>query len=316
MEMSKFTEGTSAQQKLDSLKEALNTSFAELPDIQRCWLASEFSTMKQRAMESIDYFAYRFKNNLHRLSKLGEAVETNSPQFIMSQFIFKTKTNIQKNLVLKAEEYKDFSEIIEAAKRIKRFFSREEVTLNPTNHHSTHSVLSILLQLLLYPMSAAENLFATNAVLRVISKAAALEKQEKYPLLIILAVAMKCVACGTNISSHHAPYRISHANIVEHINALFAPNQAARHSFTIMYRHVPVANACDLQTLQGTHPEPSSSITSPTPGTHSQPTPPLFMMPTLPTSSSELSFNQNRQLNYKKLEKPIPLNRWPTLVHL
>ena len=38
----------------------------------------------------------------------------------MSQFISKTKTDIQKHLVLKAEEYKDLSEIIEAAKRIER----------------------------------------------------------------------------------------------------------------------------------------------------------------------------------------------------
>ena len=79
--------------------------------------------MKQRATESTDCFAYRFKNNLHQLSKLGEAIESNSPHFIMSQFISKTKTDIQKHLVLKAEEYtEDLSEIIEAAKRIERSF--------------------------------------------------------------------------------------------------------------------------------------------------------------------------------------------------
>ncbi len=105
MENSKFTEETIARQKLDSFKQALKTSFGEPPEVQRRRLASEFSTMKKRAMESIDCFAYRFKNNLHRLSKIGESVETNSPQFIMSQF--KTKADIQKHLVLKAEEYKD-----------------------------------------------------------------------------------------------------------------------------------------------------------------------------------------------------------------
>ena len=120
MEKSKFTEETSAQQKLDSLKQALKSSFAEPTEVQRRRWASEFSTMKQRATESIDRFVYRFKNNLHRLSKLGEAVKSNSPQFIMSQFISKTKTDIPKHLVLKAEEYKDLSEIIEAAKRIER----------------------------------------------------------------------------------------------------------------------------------------------------------------------------------------------------
>ena len=41
----------------------------------------------------------------------------------MSQFISKTKPDIQKHLVLKAEKYKDLSEIIEAPKRIERSFS-------------------------------------------------------------------------------------------------------------------------------------------------------------------------------------------------
>jgi len=167
MEKSKFTAETTAQQKLDSLKKALKTSFAEPPEVQRCRLASEFSTMKQQATESIDRFAYRFKNNLHRLSKLGEAVESNSPQFNVSQFISKTKTDIQKHLVLKAEEYKDLSEIIEAAKRIERSFSPGGGHSTPTNHRSTHPTLSILPQTFLSPMGAAGNLFVTTAILMV-----------------------------------------------------------------------------------------------------------------------------------------------------
>ena len=123
MEKTKFTDETTPLQKLDSFKQALKSTFAEPPEVQRRRLASEFSTMKQRVTESIDRFAFRFKNNLHRLAKLGEPVDRNSPQFIMSQFISKTKPDIQKHLVLKAEEYKDLSEIIEAPKRIERSFS-------------------------------------------------------------------------------------------------------------------------------------------------------------------------------------------------
>ena len=118
----------------------------------------------------------------------------------------------------------------------------------------------------------------------------------------------------------------------------------------------PVVNACDLQTPQGAHPEPSSSTTPPTPGAHSQPTPVLFSMPTITTSSSELSVNLNRtilscqvtsagkqlqlpldsccsvtlcsldhaqlihsarpELNYKKLEKPIPVQMADTSTSL
>ena len=54
----------------------------------------------------------------------------------MSQFISKTKTDIQKHLVLKAEEYKDLSEIIEAAKRIEPSFSpgdHSKPLLDPPN---------------------------------------------------------------------------------------------------------------------------------------------------------------------------------------
>ena len=58
----------------------------------------------------------------------------------------------------------------------------------------------------------------------------------------------------------------------------------------------PVATACDLQTPQGTQPEPSSSATPPNPDALFQPTPPLFSMPTLPTSCSELSVNLNRTI--------------------
>ena len=78
--------------------------------------------MKQRVTESIDNFAFRFKNNLHRLAKLGEPVDRNSPKFIMFQFISKTKEDFQKHLVLEAEQYKDLSEIVEAVKRIERSF--------------------------------------------------------------------------------------------------------------------------------------------------------------------------------------------------
>ena len=117
---------------MDSLKNALSQTFAEPQDVQRRRLASEFSTMKQQATEPIDRFAYRFKNNLHQLAKLGETVEENSPHFVMSHFISKTRSDIQRHLVLKAEDYKNLSDIIEAAKRIERSF-------NPVNSGATSS---------------------------------------------------------------------------------------------------------------------------------------------------------------------------------
>ena len=75
MERTKFTDETTTLQKLKSFKQALQFSFAEPPEVQSRRLASEFSTMKQRVTESIDRFAFRFKNNFHCLAKLGEPVD-------------------------------------------------------------------------------------------------------------------------------------------------------------------------------------------------------------------------------------------------
>ena len=215
-----------------------NISFAEPPEVQRRRLASEFSTMKQRTTESIDCFAYRFKNNLHRLSKLREPVESNSPQFIMSQFISKTKTNIdQKHLVLKPEEYKDLSEIIEAAKRIERSFSpgghsnTNKPPLDPPNALNTTPIPPV-------PEGRRRKPFCYQCHSPSHIKSSCPKRTVKTPPLAILSVAMKCVACGTNISSHHAPYKTSYANMAEHISVPFAPNQDARHSFTIMSLHL------------------------------------------------------------------------------
>ena len=125
------------KQHLSKSWKALKSSFAEPPDVQRRRLASEFSTMKQRVSESIDRFAFRFKNNIHPLAKVDEPVDQKSPQF-MSQFLNKTKLDIQKHLVLKAE-YLDLSEIIEAAKRIEHSFSRSHSQPNKQLQEQTEA---------------------------------------------------------------------------------------------------------------------------------------------------------------------------------
>ena len=171
-----FTDETTPLQKLDNFKQALKSTFAELPEVKRRRLASEFSTMKQRVTESIDCFACCFKNNLHRLAKLGEPVDGNSPQFIISQFISKTKPDIQNHLVLKAEEFKDLSEIIEAPKRIKRSFSH---SYSQPNKQSPEQTLLPLLQLLVFLSVAAKDPAFIVAVPMAIPKATAPKNAEK-----------------------------------------------------------------------------------------------------------------------------------------
>ena len=248
--------------------------------------------MKHRATESIDCFAFRFKNNLHRLAKLGEPVDRNSPQFIMSQFISKTKPDIQKHLVLKAEEYKDLSEIVEAAKRIERSFSPvhspskptpsspNALVTNPTSvpprgrerglrcHHcSTAGHMKSNC-----PEKMRKNTFTTpnrsKEVCRLWNKhqrsPCTLEDQScKYGRL------HKCNTCSKLLCKE-----INHENLTQ-----------------------PIANSCQVQKPQVNQPEPSTSALPSTSSNQAHPaTPPLFGMPTLRHSSSELSVNLNRTI--------------------
>ena len=295
--------------------------------------------MKQRATESIDCFAYRFKINLHRLSKLGEAVESNSPQFISNspQFISKTKADVQKHLELKAEEYKDLSEIIEAAKRIEPSFS-------PGGHSNTNK-----------PPLDPPNALNTTPIPPVPDG-----RRRKHSCYHCHSPGHIKSSCPKRTVKTPSSGNSQRGNEVcclwnkHQQSPCTLQNQLCKYGRAHKCKapvhsnvYPPVADACDLQTLQDPRPEPSSSTTPPTPGPHSQLTPPLFSMPTLPTTSSELTVNLNRtilscqvtsagkqlqlpldsccsitlcsidhaqlihserpELNYKKLEKPIPV---------
>ena len=308
--------------------------------------------MKQRATESIDCFAYRFKNNLHRLSKLGEAVESNSPQLITSQFISKTKTDVQKHLVIKAEEYKDLLEIIESRVPL----ALEEVTVTPTNHRPTHPTLLILPPIPPVPDGRCRKPFCYHCHSPGHIKSSCPKRTVKTPSLgnsqrgnEVCRLWNKHQPSSCTLQNQSCKYGRAHKCTV----ICSKPGCKA-----LVYNYVspPDANECDLQTPQDPSPEPSSSTTPPTSGAHSQLTPPPFSMPTLPTSSSELSVNLNRtilscqvtsagkqlqlpldsccsvtlcsfdhaplihserpELNYTKLEKPIPVQMADTSAFL
>ena len=106
---------------------------------------------------------------------------------------------------------------------------------------------------------------------------------------------MKCVASGTNISSHHALLQNESCKYGQPHKCTICSKPGCK---ALVHNNISprVAHACDLQTPQGHHPVPSSSTTPSTPGALSQPIPPLFSMPTLPTSSSELYVNLNRTM--------------------
>ncbi|KAJ7378900.1 hypothetical protein OS493_019591 [Desmophyllum pertusum] len=297
MEKTKFMDDTTTQQKFDSFKNALQESFAEPPEVQRRRLASEFSSMKQRATESIERFAFRFKNNLHRLAKLGEPVDRNSPQFIMSQFTSKTKTDIQKHLVLKAEEYKDLSEIIEAAKRIERSFS-------PGRSHS--------------PSNAEPPLEPPHVLTTDPSSSSPRYRRR----------GLHCYRCNSpdHVQSNcpeKTPKNNSFGNFHRGKEVCRLWNNHQQSPCTLQdqscrygrqhkcntcsksgckeINHAstspPVVNSCDAQSPQATHPGPSPLAAMPTSSGNSQSAiPPLFMMPTLSNPSNKLSVNFNRTI--------------------
>ena len=73
--------------------------------------------MVQDPSESIDQFAFKYKNVLHKLDKLGKISESLS-HFVISQFISKLQPHIAQHIVLQMDQITRFDEAIEAAHRI------------------------------------------------------------------------------------------------------------------------------------------------------------------------------------------------------
>ena len=194
----------------------------------------------------------------------------------MSQFISKTKTDIQKHLVLKAEEYKDLSEIFEAAKRIERSFS-------PGGHSNTNK----------------PPLDPPNA-LNIIPTPPVPDGRRKKPFCYHCHSPghIKSSCPKRRIVKTHSLGNSQRGNEVcclwnkHQQSPCTLQNQSCKygqpHKCTIcskpgckalVHNNVPppVAHACDPQTPQGNHPVPSSSTTPSTPGALSQPIPPHYM---------------------------------------
>ena len=120
------TEGFSAQtpsQQFDMYVKALREEFEEPKDSKCRRLASELSAMVQDPLESIDQFAFKYKNVLHKLDKLGENLSKACPTYVTSQFISKLQPHIAQHIVLQADQITRLDKAIEAARRIEQSFS-------------------------------------------------------------------------------------------------------------------------------------------------------------------------------------------------
>lgn len=134
-EKSKFSPDTTAAEKLQRFQDALKEAFSEPKDAQRRRLATELSSMKQSNVEPVEVFAFRFKNTLHKLDKLGEQLNNSSSAFVISLFLSKTKSELQRHLLVKSDEFKTLDEAISAAKRVERCFCPVS-----TKSHDSHKV--------------------------------------------------------------------------------------------------------------------------------------------------------------------------------
>ena len=188
-----------------------------------------------------------------------------------------------------------------------------------------------------------------------ILKATASKKRRKTTILRIPKEVTKFAVYGTNIIDLPASYQ----NQLCRYGRLHNCNSCSKSSCKDI-KHAntrpPVVNSCEVQQPQVTQPGPRTSE-PPSSGVQSQcSNPPLFLMPTLPHSSNELSVNLNRsilscqvtsagtvlqlaldsccsvklcsldhaqhihsarpELKYKKLEKPIPMQMADTSASL
>ena len=100
----------------------LRDEFQEPTDSKCRRLAAELSAMKQDPSESVDEFAFKYKNTLHQLDKLGESLTKSCPTYVTSQFISKLQPHIAQHLVLQAHHVTQLDKAIEFARRIEHSF--------------------------------------------------------------------------------------------------------------------------------------------------------------------------------------------------
>ena len=96
--------------------------------------------MKQEPTETIEQFAFRFKNVLHQLDKLGESLTKHCPTYSIAQFISRVHPQISQHFIVKAEEFKQLDKTIEAARRIEQSFKMHEVKESDTDNNLSSSL--------------------------------------------------------------------------------------------------------------------------------------------------------------------------------
>jgi len=136
------TEGFAEKTPEECFVTSLRKEFQEPADSKCRRLASELSVMKQDLSESVDEFAFKYKNILHQLNKLGESLNKSCPTYVTSQFISKLQRHIARPLVLQAHNVAQLEKAIEAARRIEHSFITSESPTPCQQDSSSKSTVS------------------------------------------------------------------------------------------------------------------------------------------------------------------------------
>ena len=156
-----FTEKTPEVQ-LEIFISNLRKKIQEPVDSKCRRLATELSAMKQDPSESVDEFAFKYKNILHQLEKLGESLDKSCPTYVTSQFISKLQPHIARPLVLQAHNVAQLENAIEAARRIEHSFITSANELPTPSQQDAPSTSTVSHGI---PQSALLNNFVTIGLL-------------------------------------------------------------------------------------------------------------------------------------------------------
>lgn len=126
---------------------AQREEFEEAIDLKCCCLASELSAMVPDPSESIDQFAFKNKNALHQLDKLGNNINKACPTYVNSQFILKLQPHIARHIVLWADHITHLDKAIEVVHSIELSFSTKIPVYKPLASNSPGSTSTSTLTL-------------------------------------------------------------------------------------------------------------------------------------------------------------------------
>ena len=197
--------------------------------------------------------------------------------------------------MLKAEEYKDISEIIEAAKRIER--SAQEAIVSLTNHRSNHPTLSPPLQALFYLVVVTENPVRSISIL-LLTPGTILPKKKTPKNNNFGNPNRDKEVCRFWNKQQRPPCTLQDQSCkYGRLHKCFTCSKLGCKEIHHGNISKPTANSCEVRPPQDTHLDPSTSAAPPPAGVHTQSAaPPLFMVPTLPSSSNDMSVNLNRTI--------------------